>query len=81
MVPAMSLESTKANKKYEKGTFPDLPSGSLLKVFEPNTYLGNRSNAAGEGSGAKLLDAHVKEAVEFAVTKDRYLKWLTKNQC
>lgn len=82
MVRAETSESTKRNKRYLKDTFTAIPSGSLLKVFEPNTYCGNRSgsSAAGEGFGTKLLEAHVKEAVEFAVTKDRYLSWLTENQ-
>jgi len=67
----------KKGKKYLEEVMLELDSGSVLRAFEPNTYL---VRGAASGSSNRLLQEHVKEAMEFAVTKERYITWLGKEE-
>ena len=65
------------SKRYLEGEMLELDSRSVLRAFEPNTYL---VRGATNGTSSRLLQEHVKEAMEFAVTKERYITWLGEEE-
>jgi hypothetical protein len=74
MVRSEKTGSKKGGRKqYVEEVMPELTSVLLLKVFHPSTYLAT-------AGGNRLIKSHVKEAVEFAVCKERYLSWLVEKR-
>ena len=72
MIRCEAPGSQKSKKIFERMVI-DLNSELLLRIFDPKLYL---TKVAGGSTVSKLLPEHVKECVEFWVTKKRYFAWL-----
>ena len=74
MVRCEAPESEKGKKVYLRESI-DVNSEHLLRIFDSKLYL---TRIGGVSAVSKLLPEHVKECVEFWVTKKRYISWLKK---
>jgi hypothetical protein len=75
MVPHETQESRKGQQKKYVEAVMDIPSGALLKIFDPSTYISDLGKTSAHKS--RLMEEHVKEAIAFATCRRRYLEWLS----